>query len=174
MVGDLKVRGHRLAEALDFYIITVIRANGHRGIDDIGEDHHDLPDLLLQLALFGLQSSQLVSLGFHLGFDGLRLLELAGVLLSLAHEHTHLLAEGVALGAELTGTGNGVPVLLVQGQDLVNQGQLCLLELVFDVLLDDVRIVPDEFDIQHSCYLESVCMGRHPALLQGALGACFT
>ena len=42
MIGDLKVRNYRLAEPLNLHVLAVILSDGHAGIDDIGNGHHDL------------------------------------------------------------------------------------------------------------------------------------
>ena len=150
VVGDLKVGDHRLTKALDLHVAAVIGADGHGGIDDVGDLEHDLADLLGQLALLGLQLREAVGVGLYLGLGRLGLRQLGGVLLGLTHEHTHLLAQGVAGRAELLGLGHDGAVLAVQGDDLVHQRQLLLLELLFDVLLDNFGVLPDEFDVQHS------------------------
>ncbi len=49
--------------------------------------------------------------------------------------------------------GEKVPLDGVQGNDLVHQGELGVLELLADVFLDDIGIFPDKFDIKHNAYL---------------------
>ena len=82
-----------------------------------------------------------------LGLGLLRLRQLGGVLFRLPHQHTHLLGQLVPLGAQVVGLSHGVPVPAVQLDDLVHQGELALLELLFDVFLDDLRVVPEELDV---------------------------
>ena len=149
MVGDLKVRHNGLTEPLHLHVGAVVGADGHGGVNDIGDHQQQPVELRLQLPLPGLQLRQTLGVGLYLGLHRLGLLQLGGVLLGLPHEHPHLLAEGVPLGPELAGLGDGGPVLAVQGQDLVHHGQLLVLELLFDVFLHNVRVLPDEFDIQH-------------------------
>ena len=108
-----------------------------------------MADLGGQLGLLLLQLGQPVGVGLHLGLGLLGLLELGGVLLGLAHEHAHPLGQGVAAGPQLIGLADGGPVLGVQLQHLVHQGQLGVLELLLDVLLHKVGILPDKTNIQH-------------------------
>ncbi len=51
VVGNFKIGHLRLAEALDFDIAAVVRADGDAGIDDVRDQQHDLVDLLLVLFL---------------------------------------------------------------------------------------------------------------------------
>ena len=149
MVGDLKVGGLGLTEALDLHVGGVVGADGHGGVDDVGDLEHDVADLGGQLGLLGLQLGQPVGVGLHLGLGGLGLGQLAGVLFGLAHQHAHLLGQGVALGPQVVGLVHRGAVLLVQRQHLVHQGQLGVLKLLLDVLLDGFGILPDKFHIQH-------------------------
>ncbi len=147
MVGDVESGHSRFAEPLHLHVAAVVRADGHRGVDDIGDHHHDLVDLRLQVRLLLLQLRQPGGVGLDLLLGGLRLLELGRVLLGLTHQHAHLLAQGVALGPQLAGLGDGGPVFAVQRQDLVHQGELLLLVLLFDIFPDSVRVIPNEFDV---------------------------
>ena len=149
VVGDLKVGDYRLSEALHLHIGGVVRANGHGGVDDVWDDQHDFPNFLRQFPLLGLQRGQSVGVGLHLGFGLLRLRQLGGVLFGLAHEHPHLLAQGVADGAQVVGLRHGGPVLRVQGQHLVHQRELLLLEFFADVFLYRLGILPDKTNIKH-------------------------
>ena len=147
VVGDVKVRDHGLAEALHLYVGGVVGADGDRGVDDVGDDQHDFADLLGQLCFLLLQLGQTVRVGLHLGLGLLGLLELAGVLFGLSHQHTHLLAQGVPGGTELLGLRNHGAVLLVQLQYLVHQGELRVLEFLLYVFPDCVGVVSNEFDV---------------------------
>ena len=149
VIGDLVIGHHRLAEALHLYVGAVIRANRDGGINDIGDGQHNVADLLGVLLLQLLQLCQPVSLGLDLGLDGLCFLQLGGVFLGLTHQHADLLGKGVALGPDVTGLGDGSTVLAVQLQHLIHQGELCVLELLPDVLLDNLRILSDKLDIEH-------------------------
>ena len=149
VVGDL-IRGHHgLAEALHLHVGAVVGAQGHGGVDDLGDHQHDLADLLGQLVLQLFQLGQALGLGHHLGLGGLGLLQLGGVLFGLAHQHAHLLGQGVALGAQGLGLVDGLAVAGVQLQHLVHQGQLGLLELLFDVLAHGVGVLTQESNVYH-------------------------
>ena len=147
MVGDGEVRGLGLAETLHFHVVAVIGADGHAGIDHLGNGVHDLLDLGLEFGLLGFQFLQAVSLGGHLLFDFLGFGGLAGVLLGLAHQHADLLGQLVAVGTQVAGFTDGGAVLGVQGNDLIHQGQLGVLELFADVLLDGFGVFADKADV---------------------------
>ena len=106
-------------------------------------------ELFLQLRLLFLQLCQAVRLFLHLLLDSLGLRQLGGVLLGLPHQYAHLLALGVAGGAQFLGLLDGAAVLCVQLQHLIYQRELLFLKLFFDVLLHGVGIFPDEFNVQH-------------------------
>ena len=74
-----------------------------------------------------------------------------GILLRLAHAHADLLREGVAVRAQLVGLGFRRAQAGVQVEDLVHERQLLVLEFPADVFLDGLRVLPDEFDVQHLC-----------------------
>ena len=42
VIGNLKIRHYRISEFLNLYILAVILAYRHAGINDIGNGHHDL------------------------------------------------------------------------------------------------------------------------------------
>ena len=157
VVGDLKAGHCGLAEPLHLYVGAVIGPNGDGGVDDVGDDQHDLSDFFGQLGLLLLQLGQTVGVGLYLGLGLLRLVQLGGVLLGLAHEHAHLLAEGVPGGSELVGLRHGSPVFRIQLQHLVHQGELLLLEFLFDVLLYGFGILPDKTDVKHCSSLLVKC-----------------
>ncbi len=147
VVGDVEVGHHRLPEPLHLHVLAVVPADGHGGVDEVGDLEHDLPDLRRQLVLQLFQLRQTVGVGLHLGLGLLRLRQLGGVLFRLPHQHTHLLGQLVPLRAQVVGLSHGVPVPAVQLDDLIHQGELALLELLFDVFLDDLRVVPEELDV---------------------------
>ena len=157
VIGNIELRQLGLAEALDLHIVGVIGADGHGGVDHLRDDHHDLGDLLGQTALHLLQLGQPVGVGLHLGLGLLGLCQLAGVLLGLTHQHTHPLGQLVPLGPQVVGLVHGGPLFGVQGNDLVHQGELGVLELLADVFLNGFRIVPDKFDIKHGFYRTFPC-----------------
>ena len=152
MVGDLVVRYHRLAEALDLHVVAVVRADGHAGVDDVGDLEHQLPDLLRVLALQRLQLRQPLVVGLHLrhvgvdlGLDGLLLGALR--LFQLPEQRAVGLAQLIARGAEIAGLLDRGAVRLVQLDDLVHHRQLGVLEFLFDVLFDGLGVFPYKFDV---------------------------
>ena len=82
-----------------------------------------------------------------LGLDSLGFLQLRGVLFGLAHQHAYLLAQAVAVRAQLVRLCNRRAAFGIQRDDLVHQGQLGILELLLDIFLDDLGILPDKTDI---------------------------
>ena len=153
MVGDREVGGHRVPKALHLHIGRIVRANGHRGVDDLGNHHHNLTDFRRQRAFPLLQLRQPLGAVGHLLFQRFRFLQLGGVLFlfGLTHQNTHLLGQGVSLGTQVLGRLDGFPVLLVQGQHPVYQGELILLELLTDVFLDSLGVLAEKFHINHRC-----------------------
>ena len=65
------------------------------------------------------------------------------VLLGLAHQYSNLLGEGVAGGAQILGLLNGIPVLPVQVQNSVHQGEFFALKLLFYIFLYHVGVFTD-------------------------------
>ena len=167
MIRHLKIRHKRLAEALDFDVLAVILADRHARIDDLRDDLHALLDLggifLFQL----LQMRQLVG---HL--VDLRLGRLGLILLSLLHQAADFLGEHFALVAQAVGLLHGLAVLAVQLDHLVNEGELAVLKLLFDVFAHDVRRLADQIDIDHdssSFLLYGACPENLHAKIKGAL-----
>ena len=159
VVGDIKVRGDRLTKPLHLYVGAVVGTDGHGGIDDVGDLEQDAADLLGQLGLLGLQLRQTVGVGLYLGLGFLRLCQLGGVFFCLAHQHTHLLGEGVAGRPQVVGLAHGRAVFPVQGNDLVHQGKLGALELLLDVFLDHFRVFSNKANVQHRNNLFSMVCG---------------
>ena len=147
VVGDGEVGHHGLTEALDLHVAGIVGTQRHGVVDDLGNDQHPLVELGVQLVLQLLQVGQTLGVLGHFLLHGLGFGQLGGVLLGLAHQHADLLGQGIAGGAELVGLHDGGTALGVQLNDLIHQGQLFVLELLFDVLLDDVGIFPDKFDV---------------------------
>jgi len=152
VIGDGEVRHLGLAEALDLYVGGIVRADGHGGVNDLGDLEHDVVDLLVQLSFQLFQSGQPLSLIGDLLLHSLGLSQLAGVLLGLTHQHTDLLAQAVAVGTELVRLLNVGPALAVQLDDLIHQRQLLVLKLLLDVFLHNVGIFPDKLNVEHSSF----------------------
>ena len=144
MVGNLKIRHKRLAEALDFHVLRVILADGHAGVDDLRNDLHPLLDLLGVLLLQRLQLHELFGNLGDFGLGGLGL-----VLLALLHQPADLLGEHLALIAQGIGALHCLAVLAVEIDDLVHQRQFAVLKLAPDVFTHDVGRLADEIDVNH-------------------------
>ena len=63
--------------------------------------------------------------------------------------HTDLLAQRVALGAQLARLGDGGALLLVQLQYLVHEGELGVLKLFLDVFPHKLGVFTNKSNIQH-------------------------
>ena len=155
VVRDGEIGHDRLTEALCFHVVGVVRADGHAGVDHLGDGVHDLLDAGRQSFLFLLQLCHLVGIGLDGGVVGidlclqLCLLGLIVALLQLAEQRAVGLAQLVAGGLEGFHFLQRCAVLGILFDDLIHQRQLCVLELLLDVFLDGVRILTDKFDIKH-------------------------
>ena len=155
MVRDGEIGHDRLTEALCLDVVGVVRADGHAGVDHLGDGVHDLLNACGELGLLGFQLCHLVGVCLDGGVVGvdlclqLSLLCLVGALLQLAEQRAVGLAQLVAGGLQGLHFLQGCTVLGILFDDLVHQRQLCILKLLFDVFLNGVRVLADKFDIQH-------------------------
>ena len=127
--------------------MAVIGTDRHAGVDHLRDGVHNFLNFCLQLVLFGFQLLQAVRLRGDLLLDFLGLGGLGGVLFGLAHQHTDLLGQLVAVGAQVAGLTDGGAVLGIQTDDLIHQRQLAVLELFADVLLDKLRVFADKTNV---------------------------
>ena len=151
VIGNLKVRHDRLAEALVLDVLAVVPADRHGIVDDLRDDQHALADLRGARLLLLLQLGELVLHGLDLLLGGLRLLALA-----LCHHAADGLADLVALRAQIVGALNRGAVFLVQLDDLIDQRELGVLKLLLDVLAHEVGIGAQKVDVQHDDFLLDV------------------
>ena len=155
VVGHLKIGGFRLAEPLHLHVAAVVGADGHGLVDDLGDHQHDLVEGGLRLRLLLLQQGHAVGVGLDGGVVGvdllldLRLFGLVGALFQPPEQGAVGLGQLVALGLQRLALVDGLTALGVQRNGLVHQRQLGVLELLADILLDNVGILPDKFDIKH-------------------------
>ena len=149
VIGNGEGGNLALTEALHFHVGGVIGTDGHGGVDDLGDHDHALVQLFFQLHFQFLQLSQTVGLLLDLSLNGLGLGCFGRILLGLTHQHTDLLGQSVAVGAQLVGLHDGGAALAVQLNDFVHQRQLGVLELLLDVFSDSVGIFPDKLNVEH-------------------------
>ena len=144
VIGDLKVGDRRLAEPLDLDVLRIVLADGHGRVDHLRDDQHALADLGGELVLFDFELGELFRHGRDLLFSlfGARLV-------ALGEQAADLLADHVALIAQIVAASLAVAELLVKRDNFVDKDEFFVLELLLDVLFDRVRIAPDEFYIQH-------------------------
>ena len=147
VVGDLEVWDHRVAEPLHLHVAAVVGPDGHGGVDDVGDIQQNGAYLLAQLSGLGGELLHLLGLGGDLGLHRVCFRLFAGVLFSLSHQHTDLLGQLVPVGPQGFGLLLGLQALLVQVDDLIHQRQFFLLKLVFDILLDNLGVIADKFDV---------------------------
>ena len=102
MMADGEIRHDRLAEALSLHVIGIVRADGHAGVDHLGNGVHDPLNAGRQCLLFLLQLCHLVGISLDGGVVGvdlslqLCLLGLIVALLQLAEQRAVGLAQLVA------------------------------------------------------------------------------
>ncbi len=154
VIGDRKIGHKGLAEALDLDVAAVVRADGHGRVDDIGDGEQADMNAFGVRFLQALQLGQTLIIGLDGGHIGVDLRLNGGSFfhcgfLQLAEEGTVGSAQLVFLCAQVACLGDGRAVFLIQFQNLVHEGQLLILELLFDVLTHEVGVFPDESDIQH-------------------------
>ena len=172
MVRDGEIGHDRLTEALCFHVVGVVRADGHAGVDHLGDGVHDLLDAGRQSFLFLLQLCHLVGIGLDGGVVGvdlslqLSLLSLVVALLQLAEQRAVGLAQLVAGSLQGLDFLQALAVLGVLLDDFVNERELCILKLLLDVFLDRIRVVADKFDVKHdnSPYTLLLAQGAFPAV----------
>ena len=82
VVGDGEVRGLGLAEALHLYVAAVVRTDGHRLVDHLGDDQQQLVHGRLGVGLLLLQTGHALGVGLYGGVVGVDL-RLKGGLLRL-------------------------------------------------------------------------------------------
>ena len=153
MVRNLVIGHDRLAKARGLDVVTVVRADGHGRIDNVGDDVEDLADSALQLGLLGVQlHAALVILldGGVIGVDlrlQLGLSGLVGAFFELAVERPVGLRELIARGLQAFDLLLRGALFRVERNDLVYQRQLFILKLFADIFLDGVGIFPDKSDV---------------------------
>ena len=152
MIGYLKIGHNGLTEALDFDVMAVVRANGHGGVDYIGNVEHDGADACGVLLLKRFKLRKAVGVLLHLRLYRLGLRGLGRILLRLPHEHAYLLGKRIAACTKLARLGYGRAVLLVQLQHLIHQRQLRVLKLLLYVLLDYLGVLSHKTYIQHNFF----------------------
>ena len=147
VMRDLKIGHDRLAEALHLDVVTVVRADGDGGVDDVRDHVHDLAQLILCLGLplFKLRAALVVGLDLRIVFFDLLLqlclLRLVGFF-QLTVERPVGLRELVAGSLQLLAFLLRRALFRVETDGLVHERQLCILKLFPDIFADSVRIFP--------------------------------
>ena len=144
VVGDLKIHDRLFAELLYLDIFAVVLTDRHAVVDDVRDLHHDLFEACFDLGLLGLKRGKLLCL-----LADELLLFLCLVAQTLAHQHTDLLGDLVAVGAQLVCAGICRTLAGVQLDRFIYQRQLCILEFLANIFFHKFGIVTNKFNIQH-------------------------
>ena len=142
MIGNVKFRNHWLAKALQLYVLAIIFTDRNTGINNIGQSHHDLFHFLRQ---FGFHLLQLCQACRSLGHLLLHLLSL--FLQALRHQTTDLFRDLVTVCTKIICLLFHLTAFGIQLNYLINHRQFAILELIANILLNDLRIFSDKFQI---------------------------
>ena len=135
MIGDIKGGNGRLTEASKLDVCGIIGTDRHACVDDVGDLHHDRADPLCELLFLCLKRLALcVCVGDEL------LHRFCLVLFALTHQIADLLGIAVAVGTQLVCSLLCAAVFGIQLDDLIDQGELMVLEFLFDVFFYDIGI----------------------------------
>ena len=149
VIRDLIGRNHRIAVFCQLYVAGIVGTDRYGGIDDIGDEHHILEDDLVGFLFDGIQLGQPVRHPVYLRLDRIDLRLLGGVLFGLPHQRADLLGELLALRAELVGLLLCFAALLVVLYYLIHHRKLCVLKLLADIFLYDLRILSQKLNVDH-------------------------
>ena len=153
MMRNLILRHDGVSEPRSFHIAAVVRADGHGGVDDIGDHIQNLADFAFQLSLLGVELRAALVIRFDGGIVGVDLRLQLGLfgfvrtLFELAKERPICLGEFVARGLQAFGLLLRGALSGMEGDDLVYKGKLFLLKLFADIFPDHIGIFADKFDI---------------------------
>ena len=98
MIRNLKIGNNRLSEFFDLYIACIILSYRNRGINDIGDNHHDLCDLFLEFFFHRLKLCKSLCKFCHF-----LLYSLCLFFLSLSHKSSDFLGDLVSLISQIIG-----------------------------------------------------------------------
>ena len=149
VVGDGEVGNDRLAEALDLDIAAVVRTDGNGVVNDVRDGEHDGADALAHRGGSLLKLGQTVGIGLDLRLDLFGFFQFARILLRLTHQHADLLGQRISRSTKVIALGESGTVLHIELQNLVNEGELCVLKLLPDVFLNFLGIFSYELYIKH-------------------------
>ena len=116
----------------------------HGGVDDVGNDEHNIADFFLQFGFQSFAFGQTLGKLRHFGFFRLGFLTLA-----LRHQRADALGNLVAVGAKTVGLLHDGAQFLVERNDFIDERELGVLKFLADIVLDDIGVFPKESDVQH-------------------------
>ena len=135
MIRNLKIRNYGLTKLLDLYVLAVILTDRNGLINNVGDDHHDLGDLLLQFGLGSFEFSQALCTGSYFCLFGFCLF-----LLALTHQCTDLFGDTVSGSTQIICLLLCLSALGIQCNHFIYQRELFILVFFSDVLLDYLGI----------------------------------
>ena len=135
VIGNFKIGYNRLAVFFNFNVFAVVTADGNRRVNNLRNGHHDLVKLFFKLFF---NSLKLGKAGGALSYLLFRLLSL--VLFALRHQRADLLGNFISGRTKLVGFLDSRAESGVKLNRLVNKRELCVLELVADVLTNNVGV----------------------------------
>ena len=152
MIRNREIGNNRFSKAFYFYIFAVVSADRYRWINEVWNLHHGFPNLAFQLCFQLLLFFQLCA-----NCSNLCLYSFGFFLFALSHEAANLLAERLSLPTQRIALYLGFPVLLIHGNNFIDQRQLFVLELFLQVFFYQLRFSPEPFDINHCMKLLFHC-----------------
>jgi hypothetical protein len=137
MIRYLKIGNGRFAETLNLHVLTVVLSDWNGIVNDIRDYHHPFFDLGVELFLQLLQFNKLP------GNLGNSLLVVFRFLFpAFGHQISYFLADGIPLASQVVAFELGIPVFFVHFYNFIDKYQLLILELLFDVFLNQLGVRP--------------------------------
>ena len=148
VVRNFKIRNLRLTESLNFYILAVIFSDRDGRIDDIGNDHHSLPDFLVHNLLTVFKLGNSLSRISNLCLDCH-----CFILFPLTHQLSDFLGNLIALSLKCFLLLKKFSSLFIKLDDFINHRKFSVLEFVADVLFYYFWIFSQKLNINHDFFL---------------------
>ena len=134
------------------HVFAVVFAERHVVGNYVGNGHHILFELRLNLALARLNRGYAVVIFLYLFLNLFRLF-----LFSLLHQSAYALRKRIALCAPLVALALERAFFAVERKHFVDERKFFILELLFYILSYEVGIFPYEVDVYHGKILLQTC-----------------
>ena len=145
MIWNFIIWNNWFAKTFYLNVLAVVLTDRNRLVDDVWNNHHTFFDFFGELFFFYFQISQFLSHRSYLCFY-----LFCFFFLAFCHQSADLFGQGVSLTTQIVTSGFCIAELGVQLQNFVNQNQFFVLEFLFNIFFDKVRVCSDQFDIQHA------------------------